>query len=67
MPWMEASTVRLRQEFVALANQPDSNLSALCRRFRVSRKTAYKWMERCPADGLIADFRGRLRTHTFGR
>jgi transposase InsO family protein len=51
MPWMEASTVYLRQEFLALANQTDSNLAALCRRFGVSRKTAYKWLGRCGASG----------------
>jgi transposase InsO family protein len=50
---MEASTMRLRHEFVALANQPDSNLSALCRRFKVSRKTAYKWIDRCGAGESI--------------
>ncbi len=46
MPWMEASTVCLRQEFVSLAIQPRCNLAALCRRFAISRKTAYKWMDR---------------------
>jgi transposase InsO family protein len=50
---MEASAVRLREEFLALANQPDSNVSALCRRFKVSRKTAYKWMDRGAAGDAI--------------
>jgi transposase InsO family protein len=47
MPWMEASAVYLREEFLALARQPDSNVAALCRRFGISRKTAYKWLRRC--------------------
>jgi transposase InsO family protein len=35
-----------REEFVYLARQPDANVSELCRRFRISRKTAYKWLAR---------------------
>jgi transposase InsO family protein len=33
-----------RLEFVALANAPGANLSALCRSFGVSRKTGHKWL-----------------------
>jgi transposase InsO family protein len=51
MPWMEAFTVCLRQEFVSLAIQPRCNLAALCRRFAISRKTAYKWMHRAKREG----------------
>ena len=40
----------LRQEFISLARQPDSNVALLCRRFGISRKTGYKWLARCPAD-----------------
>lgn len=36
----------LREEFVQLAMKPDSNISSLCRRFEISRKTGYKWLER---------------------
>lgn len=46
MPWNEVSTVRLRREFVALANQQGANHSELCRRFGISRKTGYKWLDR---------------------
>jgi transposase InsO family protein len=35
-----------REEFVFLARQPDSNVSELCRRFGISRKTGYKWLGR---------------------
>jgi transposase InsO family protein len=35
-----------RIEFCQLALQPDANISALCRQFKVSRKTAYKWLDR---------------------
>ena len=35
-----------REEFVRLARQPDANVSELCRRFEISRKTGYKWLQR---------------------
>jgi transposase InsO family protein len=47
---MEASAMSLRHEFVTLAAQPDSNVGRLCRRFQISRKTAYKWIGRHRAD-----------------
>jgi transposase-like protein len=41
----------LRKEFVMLARQPDANISELCRRFEISRKTAYKYLSRYAAKG----------------
>lgn len=35
-----------REEFVHLARLPDANVSELCRRFQISRKTGYKWLGR---------------------
>jgi transposase InsO family protein len=46
MPWQEVSTMSLRKEFIMLASQDCANLSELCRRFGISRKTAYKWLGR---------------------
>lgn len=40
-----------RLEFVLLAQQPGSNISALCRQFQISPKTAYKWIERYREQG----------------
>lgn len=42
----------LRREFVLLASQPDANISSLCRRFEISRKTGYKWIGRFEAEGI---------------
>ena len=46
----------LRREFVELACQPDVNIRALCRRFEISPKTGYKWLnyytQATPADTL---------------
>lgn len=46
MPWKEITLMSTRREFVLLAQQPDANIAALCRGFNISRKTAYKWLER---------------------
>jgi transposase-like protein len=35
-----------RADFVGLARQPDANISELCLRFLISRKTGYKWLAR---------------------
>ena len=46
MPWNEVSAMSLRREFVMLASVEGANVSTLCRRFGVSRKTGYKWLAR---------------------
>lgn len=51
MPWQEVDTVSLRIEFVALALQPGANVSELCRRFCITRKTGYKMLARYAAEG----------------
>jgi transposase InsO family protein len=65
MPWQECSTMSLRQEFLALASQPESNFSQLCRRFVISRKTGYKWRCRYRESGAtgLAD-RSRRPQHS---
>lgn len=40
-----------RYRFVSLAVQPYSNISELCRRFGISRKTGYKLLKRYRAEG----------------
>ena len=51
MAWRETSTVSLRREFCALAQAEGANVSELCRRFGISRKTGYKWLGRYAAEG----------------
>lgn len=46
MAWRAVDKMSLRWEFVTLARQADANRAALCRRFKVSRKTGYKWLAR---------------------
>jgi transposase-like protein len=48
---MECDQMCLRREFVELASVEGANISALCRRFGVSRKTGYKWLKRYRSQG----------------
>ncbi|MBI5877837.1 MAG: IS481 family transposase [Chloroflexi bacterium] len=51
MPWTEVSIMSQREEFVALAQHEQRNLSQLAERYGVSRQTAYKWLRRFAAAG----------------
>jgi transposase InsO family protein len=46
VPWSEVTVKDQRQEFVGLARQADANVSQLCRRYGISRRTGYKWLSR---------------------
>ena len=54
MPWMVETFMSQRQEFVTLAQADGVNRSALCRRFRISRKTGEKWLRRYREGGTPA-------------
>ena len=51
MPWKEVDTVDLRREFVRLVSSGSLDMTALCQRFGISRKTGYKWLERYALEG----------------
>jgi transposase InsO family protein len=51
MPWEEVTRVSRRGEFVELAMKPGANRRELCRRFKISPKTAYKWLGRYKLQG----------------
>lgn len=46
MPWKETTKMEQRLEFVMLADREGANVSALCRRFSISRQAGYKWLNR---------------------
>ena len=52
MAWKDVSVMSQREEFVVLASADGANVSELCRRFGVSRKTGYKWLSRYATDGV---------------
>jgi transposase len=51
MSWQEVTRVSLREEFVQLAMQDGVNKRELCRRFKISPQTGYKWLRRYAAQG----------------
>lgn len=53
MPWIERRVEMLREEFVIRCLEKDSNISALCREYGISRKTGYKWIKRYHESGCL--------------
>ena len=52
MAWKDVSVMSQREEFVVLASADGANVSELCRRFVVSRKTGDTWLSRYTTDGI---------------
>lgn len=46
MPWKESHVVEERFRWMIEFQQNSESLTELCRKYRISRKTAYKWLER---------------------
>jgi transposase InsO family protein len=65
MPWKARDVMSLRREFAELAGQEGANVSALCRRYGISRAIAYKWLSRYGTEGAegLAD-RSRRPHHS---
>lgn len=59
MPWRKVSIMDQRREFIAFARQEGANISELCRRFGISRTTAYKWLRRAQQEGETFQDRSR--------
>ena len=68
MPWSPVTVNDQRTEFVTLAGQVDANVSELCRRFGISRKTGYKWLGRYERQGQAGlELLSSRPRHTPGR
>ena len=65
MPWEAKNTMTLREDFVSLAATRTVPFSELCRRYRISRQTGYRWLDRHKAEGTggLAD-RSRRPHHS---
>ena len=53
MPWLETDVRDQRIRFVIAATHPNTNLTATCRAFGISRKTGYKWLDRHAAAASV--------------
>lgn len=51
MPWNEVTKMSLKLEFVRFALMNNEPFSTLCKRFKISRKTGYKLLNRFNQDG----------------
>lgn len=51
MPWNSRDLMSLRLEFVSLASKEGANIRELCRRFRITPRTGYKWRTRFLQEG----------------
>lgn len=57
----------LREEFTRLAAEPGANISELCRRFGIGRRTGYRWLGRREAEGVAGLSDRSRRPHTSPR
>ena len=53
MPWSRTTPMDQRIRFIADFQRHFFSLTELCSRFGISRKTAYKWIERYESDGPV--------------
>jgi putative transposase len=53
MGWKETCAVDERMRFMMTVESQEEAFAAVCRRFGVSRKTGYKWLERYQAEGVV--------------
>lgn len=51
MGWLETDAVDERMKLALAARGGEESFTRICRRFGVSRKTGYKWLERYEAEG----------------
>lgn len=61
MPWQTTNVMEKRIEFVVRASQAGVNISALCREFRISRPTGYKWIGRYLAANSVTELAEKSR------
>lgn len=64
MPWLEATPMDHRLQFVAEARRTDESFRALCARYGVAPKTGYKWLARYVAEGPAGLLERSRRPHT---
>lgn len=51
MSWEEKTKMKQREEFVKMAIQESANIKELCRKYNISRKSGYKWIQRFKETG----------------
>ena len=68
MPWVVNNVMSQRHEFISLATSEQSNIADLCRRFKISRTTGYKWLRRYkhqPTVDSLSDYSKRPKSSPY--
>jgi putative transposase len=65
MPWRSSSPMDLRTQFIADYLRGLNTISELSREYEISRKTAYKWIDRYEAEGAAGLVDRSRRPHHF--
>lgn len=55
MPWETTTAMDQRKEFILEASVEDANISQLCVKYHISRKTGYKWINRAAKSLPLCD------------
>ena len=65
MPWKETCPMDERVAFIVESLRGELSMSELCRKYEISRKTGYKWVERFEEGGKpsLADQSRACLTH----
>ena len=66
MPWGTLTVKEQRIELTTLAHKAEANISGLARRFGVSRKTAYKWLNRDDMDDPLPPSEEQPQAYSAG-
>lgn len=66
MPWEKRTVEEQRKAFVAAAENKKESISALCRKYGISRKTGYKWLNRAKEGKELKDG-SRVPIHQPGK
>lgn len=67
MPWMETCSMKEKMRFVMARDRGVYTMSELCERYRISRKTGYKWLNRFEEEGLEGLKDRSRRPHSIPR
>jgi transposase-like protein len=64
MPWRQTHPMDQRQQFVREVRRGQDDMSAVCARFAISRKTGYEWLEEAGGWGTHATTTGIANRNT---
>ena len=65
MPWSEITPMDQRRRFISDVQQARDDMTTLCARYGISRKTGYKWLSRYTSEGPPGLLPRSHRTHTM--